>query len=258
MKRLFHEPRKPSLKEKISSATILLESTSIKLRNVSEGLKNRDQRFFEKCIEAEVAHNHPRAIMYANECAQVRRFASLVLSSELALEQASLRLQTMTKLGDVLESITPVMEIVEETKTKLARILPSSAEKLNEVNSVLMSSFSSMNKINSNETPVESYEAAKILKEANQSAEESIRERFPRIPENISEMEQEFKIPVALTATGGSDDGEEESLKQLVYEYIKARGGKLDLLGCASFLGISNMEVEDIVLELKDEGKVSI
>ncbi|MFH0897268.1 MAG: Snf7 family protein, partial [Candidatus Bathyarchaeota archaeon] len=195
--------RKQSLKEKVSMAIFLLESTSNKLKFLSEGLKKRDQRFFSKCIEAEINNDQIRATMYANECAEVRKFAKLVIGSELALEQAALRLQTLNKLGDALATIAPIVEIVEETKGRLVGIVPSVSDKLNEVNSMLKSSLSEMGSAGMSEDPSNnSSEAMKILEEANLSAEEKIREKFPQFPEELETSEElKFRIPIALTAS---------------------------------------------------------
>jgi len=242
-------------------AAYLLESTSNRLRSLSEGLKRRDQRFFAKCIEAEIAGNHTRAIIYANECAEVRKLARLVISSELALEQAALRLQTINKLGDVMVTIAPIVEIVEETKGRLSGIIPSVSANLNEVNSVLKSSLSEMGSVGVNENVENSGEAMKILREANLTAEEKIREKFPQLPEDLetSEAFAESKIPVALTATGGSLEAEaKDLLKQQVYEYIRACDGKLSPAQCASILGVSSKDVERVILKLKEEGRITI
>lgn len=239
----------------------LLEATSRKLNSLSEGLKRRDQKFFVKCIEAELANNRTMAIIYANECAEVRKLARLVISSELALEQAVLRLQTMDKLGDVLVTIAPIVDIVEETKGRLINTIPSVANRLNEINSMLKSGFSEMGSTEElKDTSNDSGEAAKILNEANLTAEEKIRERFPELPQEFGTSEKvvEFRIPVALTAAGGELEVEDKNpLKQLVYEYVKACNGQFNLTRCAAFLEASPEDVERALLKLKEEGKIA-
>lgn len=223
-------------------------------------MKKRDQKFFLKCIEAEINHDHSRSIIYANECAEVRKLARLVISSELVLEQAALRLQTLNKLGDVLVTIAPIVEIVEDTKGRLVDIVPSVSDKLNEVNSVLKSSLSEMGSSNMLEDPSSnSSEAMKILEEANLTAEEKIREKFPNLPEELEASEElKFRIAVALTATGGSSEIENKDLlKQQVYDYVKKYDGQISLMQCASSLDVPLRNVEEALLRLKDEGKIA-
>lgn len=257
---LFHRPRKPSLKENLSLTIYRLETTSHRLKSLSEGLKRRNQKFFEKCIEAEIAGNNARATLYANECAEIRKLASLVISSELALEQAALRLQTISKLGDVMNTIAPIIEIVEETKGRLGNIIPSVSSNLNEINDALRNSLTEMGSVGVQKNAQDSSEAMNILKEANLTAEKEIRERFPRLPKDLETPEEpsESRIPVALTATGGNLNEAEELLMYKVYEYIKACNGELNPMECASILGVPPSDIERAVLKLKEEGRITI
>ena len=257
---LFHRHRKPSLKESLSLTIYRLETTSQRLKSLSEGLERRNQKFFEKCIEAEMANNTVRATMYANECAEIRKFAGLVISSELALEQSALRLQTISKLGDVMTTVAPIIEIVEETKGRLGNIIPSVSSNLNEINNALKDSISKMGLTGKEGNTQDSSEAIDILKEANLAAEEEVRERFPRLPKDLETPEEpsESRIPVALTATGGNLNEAEELLMYKVYEYIKACNGELNPMECASILGVPPSDIERAVLKLKEEGRITI
>ncbi len=257
---LLHRSKRPTLKEKLSTAIYLLDSTSNKLKAISDGLKKRDQKFIAKCVDAEIKNDHMRAVMYANECAEVRKLARLVISSELVLEQAALRLQTFNKLGDVLGTIVPIVELVEETKGRLGSLVPAVSDKLNDVNSVLKSSLSEMGSVGTFEDPSNNTsEAVKVLEEANLAAEEKIRERFPRLPEELTQDEHvNFRIPVALAATGGDLRVQNKSsLKQQVYEYIKASNGQISPKECASFLDVSLEDIETALLKLEKEGKIA-
>jgi division protein CdvB (Snf7/Vps24/ESCRT-III family) len=203
---------KPTEKEKIVRASYLLSATLAKLKNINLGIKRRDHKLFEKCIKANLKKNRMKAIVYANECVELRRIAQIVLSSELSIEQAILRLDTISEISDLIVAVDPILGIVQETKGRLANFIPSVAEKLGEVNTVLgstmtaMSSFHSLGvkmKIDSVGIKVNS-EAEKILKEANDAAEERIRDRFPEMPLElkISKKKSERKMPVDLMASG--------------------------------------------------------
>lgn len=239
-----------------------LEAALNKLRQMSTGLKRRDEKFFSKCIEAQISKNHIRAIIYANECAEVRKMARLTISSELTLEQAILRLQTIGEISDMMVTIAPIVEIIQETRGRLAGVIPSVAGKLEEVNSMLHSSLVEMGSVYSPEVGNQdsNKEAVKILQEANAAAEETIREKFPELPSNLTSQElEEARIPVALTATGGDSPKKSDvSLKQQVYDYIKACDGQLSIVQCASYLGVFPKDVEKVILKLKEEGKITL
>ena len=50
----------------------------------------------------------------------------------------------------------------------------------------------------------------------------------------------------------------ESSTKERVYEYVKQCKGELSIAECASRLQMSSREVEKTLLQLEDEGKVSL
>lgn len=239
-----------------------LEATANKLKQLSAGLMKKDEKLLNKCIEAQIAKNHMRAVIYANECAELRKMARLTISSELALEQAILRLQTVGEISDVMMTVAPIIGIVQETKGRLTGIIPSVAGKLDEVNNMLHSSLTEMGSVYSPQTNGQdsNREAIKILEEANVAAEEKIREKFPELPSDLTSQElEETRIPVALTATGGeSPRMNDSSLKQQVYDYIKACDGQLSIVQCASYLGVFPKDVEKAILRLKEEGKITL
>lgn len=206
-----------------------------------------------------MAGDRLRAILYANECAELRKMARLVISSELALEQAALRIQTISKLGDVMGTIAPIVEIVDETKERLVGVIPSVSSQLNEVNYMLRSSISEMGSVGEHVRSKNSSEATKILQEANSAAGEKVRERFPRLPQNMGLEFNESRVPVALTANGGSVmiTGK-ESLEEQVYGYIQTCGGDFNPVLCASFVGAPPKEVERTLLRLQQKGRVTI
>ena len=259
MKHWFRRSKKPSTKEKIAIAAYMLESTLGKLRVLSEKMKKRDERFFLKAIEAIMANDSKRAVIYANECAQVRKLARLVIGSELALEQAILRLQTVKEISDIMATVTPILGIVQETKGQLAGIIPSVAGKLNDVNTVLKSSMSEIGSAYHAEARiVASAEAVRILQEANNAAEEKVREKFPQLPEDLRAPAAEVRVPVALTTNGSTVEMTAPSLRAQVYEYIKNCDGRMSIVQCASQFGVGAKDVEEVILQLKEEGKIAL
>ena len=198
----------------------MLDTTLKKLKHISSRLKKKDQSYFNSCIEAEIKKNHMKAIIYANECAEIRRLARLIITCTLALEQAKLRLQTIHEVSNIMASVNPILSIVKETKGRLIRIVPSIAGKLDEVNTVLRSSMSEMGSFNTSEASIESNEEArKILREANKIAEKNIREKFPELPQELETYEEptEARIPIAITALDAKIDlGKKDTPKEVV------------------------------------------
>jgi division protein CdvB (Snf7/Vps24/ESCRT-III family) len=99
-----------------------------------------------------------------------------------------LRLQTVKKLSRILITMSPVVGVLKETRSRLVGIVPSVANSLTEVNQLLDENLKSMGTTTVQVTPriTCGEDAMKILEEANLAAEQSIREKFPNIPEDIS------------------------------------------------------------------------
>ena len=249
--------REASLKEKVSLATYILESTVEKLKSLTEALSNRDEKYFELCVEAAVNEDQTRAHMYANECAEIRRLVSLVMSSQLALEKACLRLSTVGTFSDVLSNISPTLELVSETGRRLKGIVPSVAGKLQEVDTVLKASLSDMGSVPSSD-PQAGAQAHAILEEASRAAEEAVRSKFPEFPAELTAELQKPKVPVALAEGAGEAVVEEQPIKEMVFDYLKRQNGVLSIPQCASELGVTPREVEQTILRLRDEGKVTL
>lgn len=252
-------PKQSTFKENMNIAIYHLKASSDKLRRNSSALKRKNQRLFQKCIDYKLNDKLERATLYANECAELRRLAQLVLSSELALEQAIVRLETINELSDVMGSVLPIIGIVENTKDRLVSVIPSVSERLGEVTQMIQSSIVEMGSTPHLSSPQSNlpFEAKKILEQANSVAGERIRDKFPELPTELSATPSPtIKIPIALTATGESVSLSSPSVKSSVYNYIKDRKGELSVLQCASHLGVIPTAVEQAILQLQDEGKI--
>jgi division protein CdvB (Snf7/Vps24/ESCRT-III family) len=245
------------LKEKIAVSIYKLKNSLERMKQISSGLGRRDQKFFNKCIASLINKDNARAMIFANECSEIRKIAKLVISSELAIEQAILRLQTVREISDVMVAVAPIADIVQETSSRLTGVIPSVTNKLDEVNNMLKTSLNEMSvKSPLKESVGYNEEALTVLKEANAAAEETIREKFPELPTEIIHH-QEKKVPVALTTNGNSETIKND-LKDQVFDYIKARDGRVSITQCASHLGVFPNEIEKTILQLKEEKKISL
>jgi division protein CdvB (Snf7/Vps24/ESCRT-III family) len=161
-----------------------------KLSHISEALHKEDTQLFTRCVTAHVKGDHVHAMMYANECAEIRRMALHVVTSTYALEQMVLRLRTVVKLGEVMGTMSPVMGVIQETGHRLEGIVPTIAGQLNDANQLLVNSLAHMGTSQldnrTQNSVVFSDEAAQILDEAKRAAVDTVRSQFPAIPSQES------------------------------------------------------------------------
>ena len=161
-----------------------------KLSHISEALHKEDTQLFTRCVTAHVKGDHVHAMMYANECAEIRRMALHVVTSTYALEQMVLRLRTVVKLGEVMGTMSPVMGVIQETGHRLEGIVPTIAGQLNDANQLFVNSLAHMGTSQldnrTQNSVVFSDEAAQILDEAKRAAVDTVRSQFPAIPSQDS------------------------------------------------------------------------
>jgi division protein CdvB (Snf7/Vps24/ESCRT-III family) len=173
----------PGLRERLIQVSYRISSLKSRLEQEAYRLQQRDKELFGKCVDALSLKDDLRAKMYAAECAEVRKVASLILRSQLALEQVHLRLQTIQEFGDIAAVVAPVSKVVNAIRGQLLGVMPQVSYELSEVNETLNSIMIDAGVAVSGGFEVEaSGEAQNILKEAYTVAEQRMKEKFPEIP----------------------------------------------------------------------------
>jgi len=256
--RKFEDKLHPTpLKERIAQASFRLQAQLDKLEHMYSRLQQRDRELFQRCVGAQVSKDSAHARIYANECAEIRKIAQVVLGSELALERVILRLETVEEFGNIMMQMAPVMTIVKETKSKIAGIVPQVANELEEVNETLSDLSTEAGEISTTTLPIETpdSEARRILEETGVIAEQKLRDHFPILPALETRAEAE---PTLLTepAVGSPDfDGD---LQDRVYEYARRHDGELNIQTCAKELQTSPDEVRNALERLRETGRIVI
>ena len=166
---------------------------------------------FNKCVEAQISSDIARSKVYANECAEIKKIAKIVLTSQLALERVIVRLQTVEEFGEILMQIVPVMDVVSETKGQIAGIIPEVSSELEDVNIMLHDMSLETGEANSYDPSIGpiSEDAAKVLRESSLVAEEMMKEKFPEPKVNSSNV-------VVL-----QEGAEPQGLENLLIKYIE-------------------------------------
>ncbi len=178
----FHH--KAPMKEQIASALYRLKVQQNKLESAAMRMQQHDKDIFGKCVNAQVAHDAARASMYANECAEVRKMAKVTLQCQLALEQVSLRLETIEEFGDIARMMAPVASVVHSIKNQITGVIPEVGFELNEIGEVLNGVVVEAGEATGTSYDMEASgaEAQRILGEASTIAEQHMKERFPELP----------------------------------------------------------------------------
>lgn len=178
----FHH--KPAVKEQVASAIYRLNIQKNKLESAATRMQQHDKDIFAKCVSSQVNHDTARAMMYANECAEVRKMAKVTLQCQMALEQVSLRLETIEEFGDIAKMMAPVASVVHSIKNQISGVIPEVGFELGQIGEVLSGVVDEVGEVSgaSYDVNASGEEAQRILGEAGTIAEQHMKDRFPELP----------------------------------------------------------------------------
>lgn len=172
------------LKPRLEQATRRIQIQISKLDTASNKLKDRDKKIFGKVISAIQKHDMGHAAVFANELSEVRKMHKMVTSSQLALEQITMRLNTVQELGDIVVTLTPAMSVIRGVKGGLQSVLPEAENEIGEISGMLSGILVDAGQLGGSTLNFEAAneEAENIMSEASAVAEERMKDKFPDLP----------------------------------------------------------------------------
>ena len=172
------------LKSQIEQANRQIRALISQLDNTVGRIKQRDESIFKSVVAAIAKHDSQHAAVYANELTEVRKMGKVVTQAQLALEQISLRLGTITDMGEIATTLAPAVSVIRSMKDTLGTALPQANSEIGEISGLLSSVLidaSSSAGLSLN-FDVANEDAQRVLEEAATVAEQRMRDSFPEIP----------------------------------------------------------------------------
>jgi len=265
-----------------------------KLEQASFRLKERDRILFQTCINALNNKNKERAVICANEMAEVRKLIRFLYNIELAIERVILRLETIKELSDIVIDLKPALKLLQSVSQQLFEVLPDVSYELSKVNDAISETLYST-KITADESIIpldrKTPGGEEIIKEVSSFLERKLAEELPEPPATLETPKTEkttLKEMVALTAncsqaigheTAEESNGdssqtlfsfkkaeiqeisltvEKPSLEDVLLEYVKKSNGEIDIERCSIDLKASYEEIEKALKNLGAKGKIKI
>ena len=173
------------LKPQIQKATGQLNQEIHRLDGALNRLKQREASIFKKTVNAVQQHDEQTSKAYSNELAEVKKMTKIVTQSKIALEQITMRLQTVTEFGDFTAVLAPAIGVIKNVRQSLATALPDAQGALGAIGtelSTMMTDVGGLSGINFFTGGESSEEADKIMAEAAAIAEKRMGESFPDVP----------------------------------------------------------------------------
>ena len=187
-KRVKEAIRPPGpLKPRLDLAVRGIEIQIQRLDKASDRFSERDKSIFARIVNAYSKHDMPRANVFANELAEIRKMERMIMHARLALEQIVLRLKTVSELGDVVTTLAPAISVLRSVRNGMSTVFPEAERELGQIGNLLsgivfdagQSSGLSIDFESANE------DAQKIMNEAATVAEQKIKDKFPELPAGL-------------------------------------------------------------------------
>ena len=181
-------PLKPRIQTAVNALQVQISKMDVMLKRLGE----RDQRLFQRVVEAMQQHNSTTSRVLSNELAEIRKVTKMLSNMRMALEQSQLRLTTVHDLGEAMIALQPAMSTMKGLKSSLGKFMPEADTELNAMtqtlNGLMMDSLAGdsfgMDSEISNE------ETEKILQEASAVAEQQVGQQFPSVPSSTGYAQQ--------------------------------------------------------------------
>jgi division protein CdvB (Snf7/Vps24/ESCRT-III family) len=173
------------LKPQIQKATSQLNQEVHRLDGALSRLKQRETSIFKKTVLAVQHHDDQTSKAYSNELAEIKKMTKIVTQSKIALEQITMRLQTVTDVGDFTATLAPAIGVVKNVRRTLGTAMPDAQSALGDIGtelSTMMTDVGGLNGSNFFTTSETSEDAERIMAEAAAIAEKRVSDTFPEVP----------------------------------------------------------------------------
>lgn len=191
-------PQEP-LRKRIRAVQQSLDREIIKLDRIDNNLKKKDAKMMHNVVTSMEKHDEQHASTQANELSESRKMIRMTSQSKMVLEQISLRLGTITELGDAVTVLTPILPVIKGLKGGISGIIPNAGSEIDEIGESLNNLLMDSGNITGSSLNFEpnSEDAQSIIAEASAIAEEKKSDNLPKIPPqntNLIQTKPDFTL----------------------------------------------------------------
>jgi division protein CdvB (Snf7/Vps24/ESCRT-III family) len=181
---------KPSenVKDQINLVIQRLDVQTKKLDIAVKRFENRDAAVFQCVVKALSDRDKARANILASELWEIRKVEKMLMQESLALESVSMRLSTVSEIGDLVTVLAPAASVLKNIRSGMSTVLPEAGQELESIGSLLTDIVVSTNQSTEMQvnTGTVNEEAEKILAEAELAAENRLKEQIPEAATGIA------------------------------------------------------------------------
>ena len=176
-------PLKPTMDRAVKSIKIQL----LKLDRLLTKLSDKDKKLVNRIIIKIQKHDRKHAIILANELVEIRKMMKVVTQARCALEAITMRIETVTELGDIVATLGPAVSAVKSVQKEVTGVVPQAQDKFTEISGMLSDILVDAGQSGEAilDFKVANEDAEKIVAEASIQAESKLKKKIPDIPTNV-------------------------------------------------------------------------
>ena len=175
------------LKEQIGVVIQRLDFQTQSLDRAVKRFEIRDAEIFQRVVKAMTERDTARANIFATELGEIRKVEKMLSHASLALQSVSMRLSTVSEMGDVVSVLSPAKSMLNNIRSEMCSILPEASQELGNIGNLLSDIVTTTHQGNDipENTIMASADAMAILEEAEVAAEKRLGEKFPEVDSGI-------------------------------------------------------------------------
>ena len=174
------QPLKPRVENTIKG----LNSPISKLNSTSKQLSEKEQKIFNRIVQAKQNGDIRTAKALANELSQMRKTSSMIGNMKLSVEKTHLRLTTVNTIGDTIVAMKPAVDTMKAVVPSMNNVMSQASGEIESMGNMLGDMMPGS--IGDGYSFVDSGESGQetdsILQEAAAVAETQIGDKFPSVP----------------------------------------------------------------------------
>lgn len=172
-----------NIKQQITEVTQRLDVQTKMLDAAVTRFQNRDAEIFNRVVKAMANREEARANILATELSEIRKVEKMLSHASLALQSVSMRLSTVSEMGDLVAVLSPAKGLLNNIRTEMCSIMPEASQELGNIGNLLGEIVTTTNQgtdIPMNSTAANE-DALQILQEAEVAAAKQIEQKFPEV-----------------------------------------------------------------------------
>jgi division protein CdvB (Snf7/Vps24/ESCRT-III family) len=165
---------------------VVIQRLDLQTQSLDRAVKRfeiRDADIFQRVVSAYTQRDAARANILATELGEIRKVEKMLSHASLALQSVSMRLSTVSEMGDVVSLLSPAKNMLNNIRSEMCSILPEASNELGNIGNLLSDIVTTTNQSSDmpQNTIMASADAMAILEEAEVAAEKRLGEKFPEV-----------------------------------------------------------------------------